>query len=93
MWQHIETFTGVKIAKVRGDRNSGLTALVDGPDNLITMLNSVFLDDEQFTGAPDLPGFYTCNVEVWFSQGYNEGYKDDRDNEVEYRLVNVELVA
>lgn len=91
MWQHIETFSGVKIAKLHGD--SGLTALVDGPENLIAKMDSYFFDDEQFTGAPDLVGFYTCDVELWFSQGYSEGYKDDRDNEVEYRLVNVRSVA
>lgn len=90
MWEYKETITGIKIAHV-GDAD-GLTVVVGGPSRLYDLMDSWFFDDVLSTGEPTSRGFYVCDVEVWFQQGYFEGYKHDGESEIEFRLVNVGAV-
>lgn len=60
--------------------------VIAAPTAVRDAMDGTSLDDN----CCDLPalevGAYLATIEVWFSQGYSEGFKDDRESEVELRI-------
>ncbi len=91
MWELKETFPGVQIAKIQDQY--GYTLLVIAPQALRDVMDGWTFEDHEFTGSPSEPGFYVCDVELWYLEGWAEGYRSDADSEIKFKLINVVNVA
>lgn len=56
-------------------------------------MDGVCFEDHRAYGAPAAPGVYRATVEVWFEQGYSEGYPADGESDWELKLTNVERIS
>jgi hypothetical protein len=74
--------------------HKGSAILVDIPAEMAEsgVLDGDSLDDNAFTETPTEAGFYRATAEVWFQQGYMDGYPADGESEIEIRTVDVERV-
>jgi hypothetical protein len=84
-----KTFQNCKIASLKND----MVVLVDGPDELFEIFDGPFVEDNcQKEGEetfPKDPGFYVCDIEFWFQQGYFEGYIAHGESEFDFKAINV----
>lgn len=74
------------------------TYLVSGNAELRKWMDGCCFEDNHFHGLngienpPKEPGVYRATIEVWFEQGYYEGYKADGESDWEFRLGNLERI-
>lgn len=82
-------FLNCKIAKTKG----GITALVDGPQELVDLMDGDFFEDNCMSESekllPHAPGFYIADVEFWFEQGFFEGYPSPGESDIDFRVSNI----
>lgn len=48
-----------------------------------------YMNEAEFMNLPDETGFFFCDVEIWFQQGYFEGWQCDSESELEFVLTNI----
>lgn len=72
---------------------TGLLVPIEIPDELRTHLSAAALDDDLAKTEVDrIPGVYRVTIEVWFSQGYSDGYPAAGESDYELRLTNMNSI-
>ena len=75
---------------------SGTTHLLDGPRDLMDLMDGDCLDDacmdEGRKTLPTDPGVYSATIEYWFQQGYFEGYPAPGESDYDFRLSNLRRI-
>jgi hypothetical protein len=69
------------------------TSLLAPNPALQQWMDGVCFEDHRAENTPQSPGVYRATVEVWFEQGYCDGYQADGESDWELRLTNVQPVA
>lgn len=89
----VETFRNCKIAKSA----RGTVLLIEGPKELTEIMDGDFFEDNCSPDAekyfPQTSGFYICDVELWFEQGFFEGFPAPGESDRDLLLKNVRPVA
>ena len=71
----------------------GFTYLVAPNAGLQEWMDGVCFEDYRAANTPSIPGVYRATIEVWFEQGYSEGYLADGESDWEFKLTSVEPIA
>jgi hypothetical protein len=56
-------------------------------------MDGVCFEDYRVYGCVAAPGIYRADIEVWFEQGYSEGYPADGESDWDLRFTNVERIS
>lgn len=85
----IAEYPGCLIAKT----DWGVVELIAAPEEVRNQMEGSCLDDNCHRyGVPNLEvGVYVATIELWFSQGYSEGFKDDRESETDLQITDCRM--
>jgi len=64
--------------------------ILDAPDEIISIFDGFFTEDNSFKGVPKEPGIYHCTVDFYFEQGYFEGHEADGESDWEFIITRAE---
>lgn len=72
------------------------TMIITAPEELLSSLDGNMLDDncleEGRASLPQQAGVYFATVEIWYEQGYFEGYPAPGESDVDHRLSAVRKI-
>lgn len=92
----IKSFDDVRLAAIQV--HGTISTILVGTPNQEDMnelndnwMDGLYIEDnsEILDGFPDEPGFYAATLELWFQQGYFEGYPADGESSVFVKLSNL----
>lgn len=89
MMRKVQTHPNCIVAKDA----DGITSLIAPNPELQKWMDGCCFEGHGAVNLPKAPGVYRTTIEVWFSQGYSDGYPAPGESDWEFRLTDLQPIV